>query len=190
MSRGFALFGIGEVEEERVPRLRAACSGKSPSSTCSQMSLMCGSIVQFCSPTRFASAKQSASVLRPTRSTRFGQFTSPSEACLPIMILPSSNSSASVRPGSAMLYTVARLANSAKTGWRFGIPEIADVGHLGAERGQRVGHDRAVAAEFDAFDDQLGVRALARRGADPRPEGRERGHPREFFRRTRVCRRH
>jgi hypothetical protein len=45
-----------------------------------------------------------------------GQVTSFREACLPIMTLPSSNSRASVWPGSAMLWTSARWANSEKTG--------------------------------------------------------------------------
>jgi hypothetical protein len=42
------------------------------------------------------------------------------------------------------------------------ISERADVGHLDAEAGQRVGHDRAVAAQLGALVDQFDVRAAAR----------------------------
>jgi len=62
------------------------------------------------------------------------------------------------------------------------VSEIADVGHLDTEGGQRVGHDRAIPAELHAFNDHLGVHAFARGGADARAECRERGHAGEFLR--------
>ncbi len=52
------------------------------------------------------------------------QFASWTEANWPSMILPSLNSRAEVRAGSAKECTLERLANSAKTGCNFGNPHM------------------------------------------------------------------
>jgi hypothetical protein len=74
------------------------------------------------------------------------------------------------------------LGQSSKDRMELRISEIADAGYLDTESGQSVRHDRAVAAELHALDDQFSIQALARGGADTRPEGRERGHARVSFR--------
>ena len=80
------------------------------------------------------------------------------------MSLPSSNSSASVWPGSADAVHFGAVGKLVEDRVQIRITERAHVSDLDAEAGERVGHDRAVAAQFGALVDQFDVRALARGG--------------------------
>jgi len=65
---------------------------------------------------------------------------------------------------------------------KIGITQVAKIRDLGAETGQCVGHDWAVAAQFGDLTDEFDVRALARGGFQPARQLGDGGEAQVFIR--------